>query len=145
MRRWILLMVLLLPFLATANDHLSSSEGFYTLVGGTQGCPQEVQWDNQCHGFTLSPSNEGKPLETVHFCRINRGPHLRTEDHKKIFSQTVRQGSVFKAKEIVSYPSARGTVTMTAEDSVMIDHEGRLLWDHNRDEQGLSCLYSHQM
>ena len=142
MRRWILLWVLSLPFFAMADN--IAAEGYYVLVNGTQGCPHEVKWDNQCHGFTLSPMEQGRPQETVYFCHINKGPWIKSEEHKKIFTQVVRQGYITRKKEITSYPSPRGTLTQTAEDSVMLDREGRLLWDHNKNEQGLSCLYSHQ-
>lgn len=124
---------------APAMNALSTKEGSYRLVNGTDGCPSSVIWIEQCAGFVLNPRQGTTELETAHFCHINRGIKVRAENNAKIYTQTEHKDRYIRK----SATTIMNGVSYLAEDTLIFDSEKeQFLWEHSKDQKGFSCLYS---
>jgi len=115
-------------------------DGFYSLVNGTQGCPQSIDWIEQCSGFVLNPHDGVEELATVRFCRINAGPQFTRNEFGKSMHQVVKKNHYVQSVE----KSLLATESITiAEDTVILDtRKQQFQWEHNQGGKGFSCLYS---
>lgn len=124
---------------AVANSPLAR-DGFYSLVNGTQGCPQAIDWIEQCAGFVLNPHDGAQELSTVRFCRINAGPQFTRNEFGKSMHQVVKKNHYVQSIE--KSLLANESITI-AEDTIILDtHKQQFQWEHNQGGKGFSCLYS---
>lgn len=140
-------------FMMTAEKNISRAPqsvaptpkyiGTYFFVNGTQGCPKEIQWQAECGGFSLTPSDGS---EAQRFCSVNRGKFEtkeRTADSRKKVTTTVthKENIISKIQEII-LSNHHDSIRLHQEDTVIIDETGKFLWEHSKNGNGFSCLYS---
>ncbi|MNJ98398.1 hypothetical protein D3C87_161640 [compost metagenome] len=137
-----LLTALLAFFISTSCWASLPKAGIYSLVTGTQGCPDNVEWTNECGGFTLNPTHQGVTLPTEKFCYMNSGTtsELISSTQKTLRKVIHQDGRVQKIENRV-FSSARDSISIPSEDSIIPDQEQGFLWDHAKNKKGFSCLY----
>lgn len=122
---------------------LTSYEGQYQLVNGTQGCPTSVIWFEQCAGFVLNPRAGTEELTTSKFCHLNRGDKMSVEGETQTSSRVELKDRYIKktAKDIF-----HGVAVASSEDTLIFgDNNQQFLWEHtnvSEGKKGFSCLYS---
>ncbi|MGE5085200.1 MAG: hypothetical protein ACM3MG_02805 [Bacillota bacterium] len=125
-----------------AEETTSSStrDGFYSLVNGTQGCPQSIDWIEQCSGFVLDPHDGAESLATIHFCRINAGPQITRNEFGKSMHQVIKKNHYIQSIEKALFSNESIT---TAEDTIILDTaKQQFQWEHSQGGKGFSCLYA---
>ncbi|MFM6928998.1 MAG: hypothetical protein ACKOX6_11075 [Bdellovibrio sp.] len=131
--------------LASTAPHIGvnspfARDGLYSLVTGTQGCPQSIDWIEQCAGFVLNPHEGTEELSTVRFCRVNAGPQMTRNEFGKSMHQVVHKNNYVQSIE--KSLLAQESITI-AENTIILDTAKRQFqWEHNQGGKGFSCLYS---
>lgn len=146
--RLILILGLLLSDVAlaqTASPPLpgaETAEGYYRLISGTDNCPTEVEWAEDCDGFALYPSSQGASMDTIRFCQINRGFKVLQSPGKKVLREVVSRDNYITKKETTLYLDKDNSLSLLQEDTVIQDGPKKFLWEHSRNGRGYSCLYT---
>ena len=146
--RLILILGLLLSNAAlalSASPTLPAAEvadGFYRLISGTDNCPTEVEWAEDCDGFALHPSSRGTSMDTIRFCQINRGFKVLQSPGRKILREVVSRDNYINKKETTIYLDKDNSLSLLQEDTVIQDGPKKFLWEHSRNGRGHSCLYA---
>lgn len=135
-------LILILGFFLTQTVAAFPGAGFYTLISGTDHCPDEVELTDACDGFALYPRSKGVAMDTLKFCKINKGLRVEISVGRKILHETENYGHFIRKKETTLYIDKANSLSLIQEDTLIPDGNSRFLWEHNRNGQGHSCLYT---
>lgn len=113
----------------------------YRLINGTDNCPTEVEWSEDCDGFSLSPSYRGASLDTIRFCQINRGYKVTATPGKKVLNEVISRDNYINKKQTTIYLDKDNSLSLIQEDTIIRDGSRKFLWEHSRNGRGHSCLY----
>mgnify|MGYP003335302896 CR=1 FL=1 len=130
-----------------ASTPSTTRAGSYSLISGTDGCPTSLKWENTCAGFAITPEDHGTALDTQHFCNINRGVKVNSENtgihRKKIMTQVESKDRYVRKAETTILGEADKALALNNEDTLIFDQEKeQFLWEQSRNRKGFSCLYS---
>lgn len=118
----------------------------YYLINGTDGCPSEMTLLHKCRGIVLVPNENGLISGNQKFCDINRGQRitrLKSEvGYQELRSTVSKSDNIVQKVETTVYTKQGESLSLQAEDTVILDDTGKLLWEHSQNSQGFSCLYS---
>lgn len=121
-------------------------QGDYFFINGTQGCPQSIQIQVQCNGFSLKPDYSSGVGETQYFCDINDKSKDQKYRHeakgKKVLSVVTQTEDVIRRHLLAIYNDKTQELRIKTEDTLFIDPTGKILWEHSLNGQGFSCLFS---
>lgn len=124
----------------------SSREGDLFLINGTQGCPQSIQWQTQCNGFSIKPVTDSGDGEIQYFCDINDkssfGKYRYESGGKKTISAVTQEDNVVHRHMLSIFYDKQNQIRIKTDDTLFIDPTGKILWEHAFNGQGFSCLFS---
>lgn len=128
--------------LSTSTWAALPQAGVYTLVTGTDGCAERVEWVNECDGFVLNPVHDGAKLNPEKFCKVNKGKSSQlVSANQKVVTQVSHIEHQIQKKETQVFFAKNESLELSSEDSIMIDTKGSFLWDHSKNNRGTSCIY----
>lgn len=124
----------------------ASTEGYYSLVNGTDSCPRKVEWTAECDGFVLVVLENGKEKDHHQFCKINKGLQALQEKtsfgFRKSLVRTEHKENLYSKVTTVILQDSRHSIQLKQSDTIIFDAEPRFLWEHSQDDRGFSCLYA---
>ena len=137
-----ILLMTLFAFYSLAAWASLPRNGVYSLVSGTQGCPDAVEVVQECDGLTLTPMTDGAPGASERFCHIGKGlkkEHI-SQKEKKHRHVKWEDGRLHKQESQILSEKA-DSVEFASEDFIIPSQEQTFLWDHSHMTNGFSCLY----
>ncbi len=102
---------------------LSKEVGTYYLVNGTQGCPSQLDWSDECNGFVLKPKGKIQQfLNCRNFATSTRAPKSLAKAWSKDTNDCVSKFfamTTSSVKDTTVYIDKNESVSLTSEDSLI--------------------------
>lgn len=125
--------------------------GKYRLTGGTDDCPQELNWEAQAKcvgGFRLQEINAKDKLLThsENFCNVDKKAPTKIKrargDEKFDISYTVQtDGPVIQKNQTIQHHIHDATYSIQLQASLILSDESSFLYERSLGNKGWSCLY----
>ncbi|KHD89506.1 MAG: hypothetical protein OM95_03320 [Bdellovibrio sp. ArHS] len=124
-----------------------TARALYSLVSGTDDCPTRIEWVAECQGFTLNAVSTTSS-RTQHFCHANKGPQTELEKvergQKRILSEVTKSENMIHKNQTIIFMNNNNSVSLSQEDTVIVDETGKFLWEHSQNGRGFSCLFARE-